>query len=107
MPETKCAITGADICTLGPEELHRRLAWIAELNRAGLFSHRRSGNGLELTYDASVTHRVREFVRRERACCGFLEFRVRDEADTIVLTVEGPGESATLLESTLSADGRG
>ncbi len=107
MLEKKCAITGADICALGREELDRRLAWIGELNRAGLLSHRRSGNGLELTYDASVAHRVRELVHRERACCGFLEFRVRDETDAIVLTVEGPGESWTLLESTLSADGRG
>jgi hypothetical protein len=59
-------------CTLGRNDYRERLAWIAQLNRVGLRSHRRDLMTLELHYAAAVRHRVHQLVRQEAECCAFL-----------------------------------
>lgn len=75
-------------CRLSATEYRDRISWIAELNRAALRGSGRAGRGITLIYDASAADRVREFVRRERDCCPFLEFVVRRGPDTVTVTVE-------------------
>jgi hypothetical protein len=69
------------------------MAWIAELARDGLKEHHRDGLALHLTYTRVAAGRVRKMVRRERACCAFLAFDVREDGDAVRLTVTAPEEA--------------
>jgi hypothetical protein len=77
-------------CTLGGNDYHERLAWIAQLNRDGLQSHRREAMTLELRYAAAVRDRVHELVRQEAECCAFLRFAVNECADQVSVTITVP-----------------
>jgi hypothetical protein len=77
-------------CTLGGNDYHERLAWIAQLNRDGLQSHRQDAMTLELRYAAAVRDRVHQLVRQEAECCAFLEFAVNESADQVNVTITVP-----------------
>ena len=80
-------------CTLSGGDFKDRVGWIRELSAKLLRSHHRDGLMLELTYDRCATADVHDLVRRERACCGFLRFDVRESADAIHLTITAPPEA--------------
>jgi hypothetical protein len=80
-------------CTLAPGDFKDRVGWIRELSAKSLRSHHRDGLMLELTYDRAAAVDVHEFVRRERACCCFLHFDVRESADAVHLTITAPPEA--------------
>jgi hypothetical protein len=80
-------------CTLGPGDFKDRVGWIRELSAKSLRGHRRDGLALELTYDSGAAADVRELVRREQACCGFLRFDLRQSADAVHLTITAPPEA--------------
>ncbi len=87
-------------CTLAAGDFKNRMNWIAHLNRDALRTHRREDLRLELIYDVKAASRVHEMVRREQACCAFLTFQLRQEADRIHLTIdapEGAREAADML----------
>jgi hypothetical protein len=86
-------------CTLGAGEYADRLAWIAELNRAALRSHRRDGLALVLDYAPDAAPRVRELVAREQACCAFLGFRVEETPAAVRLTVAAPAGAGEALDA--------
>jgi hypothetical protein len=95
--------SSAIACTLAAADYKDRLAWIEELNAAALHEHRREGARIELTYRPSAEARVREFVRRERQCCPFLDFTIRRENDAVILEITTPddtGEAADALFGT-------
>ena len=83
-------------CTLGAGDFTDRMGWIRELSAKSLRSHRREGLMLKLTYDKCAASDVQEFVRRERACCGFLRFDVRDSIDAVHLTITAPPEAESI-----------
>ena len=85
-------------CTLGSGDFKDRIGWIRELSAKSLQSHRRDGLMLELTYDRSAAADVHEFVRRERACCAFLGFDVREGADAVHLTITAPPEAQSAAD---------
>jgi hypothetical protein len=89
-------------CTLGGNDYHERLAWIAQLNRDGLRSHRRDATTLELRYAGTVRDRVRQLVRQEAECCAFLAFTVNESADQVSVTISVP-ERATQMADDLLA----
>jgi hypothetical protein len=80
-------------CKLGPGDFKDRVGWIRELSAKSLRGHRRDGLTLELTYDSGAAADVRELVRREQACCGFLRFDLRESADAVHLTITAPPEA--------------
>ena len=82
------------VCTLGSGDFKDRIGWIRELSAKSLRSHRRDGLMLELTYDRPAAPDVHDLVRRERACCSFLRFDVRESADAVHLTITAPPEAA-------------
>jgi hypothetical protein len=86
-------------CTLSAGHYKERLAQIAELARDALRSHEREGLGLRLSYAASATGRVKEMVRRERDCCAFLDFEVREEGEQILVTISAPEEARVAAET--------
>src|SRR3990172_7320765 len=77
-------------CTLGPNEIKDRLAWIGALTRDALRSHERRDLVLDLRYAPEVRDRVREMVHNEQACCSFLTFHLLEDADEIRLTITAP-----------------
>lgn len=85
-------------CMLSVGDFEDRLGWIRELSAKALRSHRRDGLMLELTYDRSAAADVQEFVRRERACCGFLRFDLRESADAVHLTITAPPEAESAAD---------
>jgi hypothetical protein len=88
-------------CTLPPQDYADRLAWITELNRGSLRAARREGTTLRLEYALDAEARVRELMRREHVCCGFLRFAVRRGDAGVELEIGVPqgavGDAATLL----------
>jgi hypothetical protein len=80
-------------CTLIPDAFRERVGWIRELAATSLREHRRDGLALHLTYDPGAAARVRELVRQEQECCGFLRFDVREDADAVRLTIVAPPEA--------------
>ena len=90
-------------CTLTATDFKERVVWIRDLNRAALRGSAREGLVLRLTYDAGRAADVREFVRRESACCAFLRFEMGDAPDGIRVTVTAPEEAREAAE-TIFAD---
>ena len=87
-------------CTLPPGAFKRRLEKIRNLAAESLREARCDGRSLHLIYDASAARHVREMVDRERACCAFLDFDLREDARRIYLTItalEDAGQAADEL----------
>ena len=89
-------------CTLRANDYHERLAWIAQLNREGLQSHRRDAMTLELHYAAAVRDRVHQLVRQEAECCAFLGFAVNESADQVSLTITVPERAGEIAGDLLA-----
>lgn len=86
-------------CTLEAGEFGKRLDWIAELNRAALLDAQRKGRRLILTYRREHTDRVREMVRREQQCCGFLSFGLREHERSVTLVIRAPEGAADAFDA--------
>lgn len=87
-------------CTLQGGSYRQRLAWIGDLAREGLRSHRRQDLVLDLKYAPEMAGRVRDMVRKEQDCCAFLNFDLTETADEVRLTITAP-ERARAVASTL------
>src|SRR5262245_52814364 len=89
-------------CTLSGNDYHERLAWIAQLNRDGLQSHRREAMTLELRYAADVRNHVHQMVRQEAECCAFLGFAVSESADHVSVTITVPERASEMAGDLLA-----
>jgi uncharacterized protein YqgV (UPF0045/DUF77 family) len=81
-------------CTLIEGDLRDHLAWVAEVTRDALRGYERADLTLKLRYARAAVQRVQEMVRKERACCGFLTSKLREQADEVWLTIKAPEGSA-------------
>ncbi|MEZ5997009.1 MAG: hypothetical protein R3C25_14795 [Hyphomonadaceae bacterium] len=79
------------------------MADIAALNRDALRGQERIGLTLVLTYAPAAAARVRDMVRREQACCAFLDFDIAEHDDAVRVRVTAPAEARVAAE-TLFAD---
>lgn len=62
--------------------------------------HERKDLALELRYAPHALDRVRELVSKERRCCTFLRFDLRESRDQVMLTITAPNGArgtATIL----------
>lgn len=78
-------------CALAGDELADRIdAWQRILHRA--IDRRVDDRRTVTTYpkDGRLLEHLRELIRAEASCCSFLEFRVEEEADRIVLELRLP-----------------
>src|SRR6267378_3945566 len=75
------------------------LAWIAELTRDAVRGYERVDLTLKLRYAREAVERVQEMVRKERACCAFLTFEMREQADEVWLTIEAPEDARTMADA--------
>jgi hypothetical protein len=76
----------ADSCTLDRAELDERLGEIGRLTSWGLVDRQDAADGTVLTFDPAAASQVHDLVRRERDCCGHLEFSI-EETDAVVRLV--------------------
>ena len=77
-------------CTLGAQDMGRRLAEIQRLSREHLRSHRVEGRTLRLAYAASAAAELTRIVDLERVCCAFLEFEIGASAAEVELSITAP-----------------
>ena len=77
----------AKACSLAPDELEARLAWIAQLNSRALITSRRSGLELVLEYRPLGCGDVEKLIEYEQTCCSFLGFRLDKSGNKLVLTI--------------------
>jgi hypothetical protein len=89
-------------CSLAPGHFAQRADWIARLNAWALRDHRRDGLSLHLTYDQRAVGELRELVRREQACCGFLRFDMEETAEAVRLTITAPPHAGKAAEALLA-----
>lgn len=90
----------AKSCSLAPDNLKARLAWIAHLNARALISSRRSDLELILEYRSLASRDVEQLIEQEQSCCSFLAFRLDKSGDRLLLTIIAPDvarEAATDL----------
>ena len=94
-------------CTLGAADLPIRRAQIAALGRDALVASRVEGTRAELRFAAApgVRERVERFAEAERRCCAFMAFVVADAPGEVVLTVDAPGDAASVLEDLVGVFG--
>lgn len=90
------------MCSLSGGDYQARLAWIAALNAETLRAYRRDDLRLELTYAPEARDRVREMVGRERECCAFLDFDLRDDRDAVRLTISAPERARGAADDVLA-----
>jgi hypothetical protein len=90
-------------CTLDGGDYQARLAWIAQLNRDGLRSHRLDVMTLELHYDAAVRDRVHQLVRQETECCAFLTFAIDESAEQVIVTITVPERASEVAGDLFAA----
>ena len=85
-------------CTLTPGDFEQRVQWIRDLAQNAPRQARRNDLTLYLTYDRSAADQVRDMVRKEEACCAFLEFQLHEDAGGVHLAVTAPAETRAAAE---------
>ena len=89
-------------CSLDARGLKQRVTWIENLSARALRRAERLDLVLDLTYAPEALDDVREPMRREQSCCGFLDFTLRHDDTDVYLRVASP-ESARLAANELFA----
>ena len=77
-------------CTLTAADYRARLAEISASSRDALRRVEQRADVLDLRYAPAAAARVRALVEKERTCCAFLTFDLRETADEVQLLVTVP-----------------
>ena len=56
-----------------------------------------------LASSEDVARTLREFARRDKACCSFLDFEIQERAQEICMDVVGPPEANEILDLCFAA----
>jgi hypothetical protein len=88
------------VCTLDSAQRVERQQEFEDLARANLVGRDREEGRVRLLYRRSdaVETAVRDLVRRESACCAFLTFDLRPDADALILEISGPAGAEGVLD---------
>lgn len=89
-------------CTLDGPSYTERVKAIRSLFAHALKGARRDGAQLHLTFDAAARAEVDDLVRKEKACCAFLDFRITKSAGVIDLTITVPADAADSADDLLA-----
>ena len=87
-------------CTLTPDTMTDRLAFIDELARDGLIARAPTDDGLRvrLRDTADVERRTRELIAAESSCCAFLTFSLERVGGELVLEINGPDDARPVID---------
>jgi hypothetical protein len=77
-----------DRCELDGRELDERLDEIGRLVRSALRERYDEEGRTTLVFEPTAASEVHDLVRRERDCCGHLEFRIEEDDDAVRLAIE-------------------
>ena len=91
----------APACSLEARAFEDRVRWIRDLNRQHLRRANRDGASLVLAYAPAAREAIEDLLRRERECCAFLVFDVRDVADELELRITVPPDAADQADTLL------
>ena len=91
-------------CTLSAAEMPARRAEMALIAHDLVSAEAQAARGvLRFRAGAQTRERVAAFVAAESRCCSFLRMELRDDADALTLTVEGPAGSEPIVSELLAA----
>jgi hypothetical protein len=99
MAETSCECAPCETekpvaCTLDAKHFKAQALRIAEVAAKNLGKSSLSGSKWVLRYDGGALERLSDLVTREKACCAFLDFDLREIGGEMVLTITAPASSA-------------
>lgn len=87
-------------CSQGNEEVAEIGKLLLTLAGRSLTPPERTATGyrLRLRPDPELVTTLREFVRRDKECCPFLDFSVKADPEALQLDVSGPEAASRLLD---------
>lgn len=87
-------------CTLGESDLRQRLEEIAALGTESLLGHEETEEGHVLRFrnGGDTRGRLEEIVAGEAECCPFLDLRVSERDDELILAVDAPKEGRQVAD---------
>lgn len=87
-------------CTQSADEVAEIGRLLVSLGSHSLVPVERTQDGyrLRLARSEHTEGLLREFVRRDKACCSFLEFEVIEDPDELRLEITGPTEAQQTLD---------
>ena len=89
-------------CTLDSGSYAQRLRDISALFAKALRRTRRDGRHLHLSFAPEAKAEVESLVRKEKACCAFLDFQVTVTATAVDLTIGVPAHASEAAETLLA-----
>jgi hypothetical protein len=90
-------------CSLDAADLSQRVAEIGALGREALVGAEVAPGRAVLRFASGVHDRVAAIVAAEAKCCPFLDLRVTDEPDAVVLEIGAPADAQPVLEEFAAA----
>jgi hypothetical protein len=92
-------------CSLGGDELERRLATAAETGADSLISHETKDNRHLLRFQASTAARRKldGIVTAEAECCSFLDLSLSEEGSQLVLSIAAPANARAFADELAAA----
>jgi MerR family copper efflux transcriptional regulator len=87
-------------CSLGAEELQRRLGAIAEIGAESLISSASEGAAhlLRFRAGAATQAKLEGILAAERECCPFLDLTLSEDGGELVLSVTAPEDAQPLAD---------
>jgi hypothetical protein len=92
-------------CSLGADDLQRRLEEIAAVGAAGLIAHDTENGKHRLRFrsDPSTRRRLEEIVAAEAQCCSFLDLELTEHEDELVLILTAPDDGQAVADELAAA----
>lgn len=87
-------------CSLAADDLEQRLAAIAEIGAESLLGHKIEGprHLLRFRSIAATRRRLEEIVAAEAACCAFLDLKLEEYGEELILSIEAPAAAQPIAD---------
>jgi hypothetical protein len=87
-------------CTLTPDAMTDRLAFIEKLRTDALIAREATSTGarVRLRDAGDVERRTRQLIAAESSCCSFLSFSLDRVDGELVLEIDGPEEARPVID---------
>jgi hypothetical protein len=84
------------VCSLGADDLTARLQLIAAIGAEHLISRSTEGDTQLLRFrrDDGVRRSLEGIIAAESKCCAFLDMKIREEPEALVLVIDAPTDGA-------------